>query len=146
MHEAVVSPSISYQLSDVRQIAQTLLRASGNLKIWLFYGDLGAGKTTLIKEICRVLGVDQNVLSSPTFSIINEYSSANGKVYHFDFYRMKSETEILDLGIEEYFESGAHCFIEWPERLGSITPPEFFKVSITHTGPNTRSIAFEKHG
>jgi tRNA threonylcarbamoyladenosine biosynthesis protein TsaE len=146
MHEAVASPSISFQLSDVKQVAQTLLKTAKNLKIWLFYGDLGAGKTTLIKEICTELGIEAHVLSSPTFSIINEYNASNGKVFHFDFYRMKNETEILDLGIEEYFESGAYCFIEWPERLGSITPTEFFKVSITHTGPNNRLLEFEKHG
>ena len=146
MHEAVASPSISYQLSDAKQVAQTLLKAAKNIKIWLFYGDLGAGKTTLIKEICIALGVDSHVLSSPTFSIINEYSSSHGKIFHFDFYRMKNEIEILDLGIEEYFESGAYCFIEWPERLGDITPTKFLKVSITHTGPNTRLIEFEKHG
>lgn len=146
MHEAVASPSISFQLSDVKQVAQTLLLAAKNTRIWLFYGDLGAGKTTLIKEICTELGVAAHFLSSPTFSIINEYAYLNGKVFHFDFYRMKNEMEILDLGIEEYFESGAYCFIEWPERLGSIIPTEFFKVSITHTGLDSRSLEFEKHG
>ncbi len=96
-----------------------LLKSAQNLRIWLFYGDLGAGKTTLIKAICKQLGVSETVLSSPTFSIINEYRGKDSLVYHFDFYRMRNETEILDLGLEEYFESNAYCFVEWPERLGA---------------------------
>jgi tRNA threonylcarbamoyladenosine biosynthesis protein TsaE len=86
------------------------------------------------------------VLSSPTFSIVNEYNSHNGKIFHFDFYRMKNEVEIMDLGIEEYFDAGAYCFIEWPERLGSITPNEYFRITLTHTGPNTRLVSFNHHG
>ena len=146
MYEAVASSSISFRLNDVQQIAQNLLKAAGSSKIWLFYGDLGAGKTTLIKEISMQLGVDLHELSSPTFSIVNEYAARGGRVFHFDFYRMKNEVEILDIGIEEYFESSAYCFVEWPERLGSIIPTNYFKVIITHTGPDTRLIEFSNHG
>jgi tRNA threonylcarbamoyladenosine biosynthesis protein TsaE len=146
MHEAVASPFISFTLSDLAQVAQNLLQASKNAKIWLFHGDLGAGKTTLIKELCIQLGVQSANLSSPTFSIINEYDTATGRVFHFDFYRMKNENEILDLGVDEYFESGSYCFIEWPDRLGAIAPIEYFKVILTHSGHNSRLLEFENHG
>ena len=114
--------------------------------VWLFFGNLGAGKTTLIKEICGQMGVPDRALSSPTFSIINEYTSATGKIFHFDFYRIKNETEILDLGVEEYFDSGNFCFIEWPERLGYLLPDRYFKIVISENGTDSRTIEYEKHG
>src|SRR5689334_2608661 len=125
MAETITNQQISYDLNSLPQIATSLIEEGKDLSIWLFFGDLGAGKTTLIKEICLQLGVNAPVLSSPTFSIINEYPSRTGTIYHFDFYRMKTETEILDLGIEEYFDSGNFCFVEWPERLGSLAPSPF---------------------
>ena len=138
--------TFQYNLTDLPQVARELMRYGKEHNLWLFYGDLGAGKTTLIKEICRQLGVDKSPMSSPTFSIINEYKTKSGIVFHFDFYRMKSEVEILDLGIEEYFDSKNFCIIEWPERLGSLLPTHFFKISIHENGINSRTIAYENHG
>src|SRR5690349_10647889 len=127
MPEMVTHQSIHYSLEELPHVASELLKLGKSNNVWLFYGDLGAGKTTLIKQICMNLGVQERLLSSPTFSIINEYPTQSGKVFHFDFYRMKNEWEILDLGVEEYFDSGYFCFIEWPERLGSLVPDQYFK-------------------
>jgi tRNA threonylcarbamoyladenosine biosynthesis protein TsaE len=146
MPEIISNQKLSFNLNSLAQVAQTLIKEGKDEPIWLFYGDLGAGKTTLIKEVCIQLGVDAHVLSSPTFSIINEYPCNDRTLYHFDFYRMKNEFEILDLGIEEYFDSGNYCFIEWPERLGKIAPSQYFKVELTHTSVTGRTLEFEKHG
>lgn len=138
--------TIEYKIEDLPQVARELLTAGKERNVWLFYGDLGAGKTTLIKEICRQLGVDGSPMSSPTFSIINEYKTKSGVVFHFDFYRMKNEIEILDLGIEEYFDSDNFCFIEWPERLGSLLPSPYLKIMIQENGIHSRTLAYENHG
>jgi tRNA threonylcarbamoyladenosine biosynthesis protein TsaE len=145
MPETVTLPAIEYSLEELPRIAQELITKADQQTIWLFYGDLGAGKTTLIKSICHYLGVSDNVLSSPTFSIINEYQGSEGKIFHADFYRIKNELEIFDLGIDEYFDSGNYCFIEWPERLGSLLPGNYFKVTISHTGTNSRTIEYETY-
>jgi len=95
---------------------------------------MGAGKTTLIKAVCEALGV-KDTISSPTFSIVNEYRAADGKkIYHFDFYRIKSENEAYDMGYEDYFYSGAYCFIEWPEKIASLLPPGAAQVTIALQG------------
>ena len=111
-------------------------------KIFLFYGDMGAGKTTFIKSICQKLGVDDTV-SSPTFSIVNEYASPAGPVFHFDFYRLKTETEAMDLGFEEYLYSGNYCFIEWPEKVPNLLPDHAVNVRITITGDQERQLKIE---
>src|SRR5690606_36136420 len=95
----------------------------------LFYGPMGAGKTTLIKAICGQLEVT-DATASPTFSIVNEYTTPRGPVYHFDFYRIKSEQEAFDLGYEEYFYSGNYCFVEWPEKIAGLLPPDAVSVRI----------------
>ena len=146
MHEAVANQSQSFAINQVEQVATRLLENAQNLNIWLFYGDLGAGKTTIIKSVCKQFGLPESVLSSPTFSIINEYQGKDCLVYHFDFYRMRNEAEILDLGLEEYFESESYCFVEWPERLGTLMPDKYFKISITHSGNESRIIEFQRHG
>ena len=129
----------TYQLSDLPVIAeQTLDKASS--KILLFYGEMGSGKTTLIKELAKQLGVE-DVTSSPTFSLVNEYHSKNGEIlYHFDFYRIEDEEEAYDMGIEEYFDSGAWCFIEWPENVENLLPLESVVIKLTINPDNTRTI------
>jgi tRNA threonylcarbamoyladenosine biosynthesis protein TsaE len=116
-------------LDDLRTTADQLIEFSKGCRIWLFEGDLGAGKTKVIQEICSQLGVNDNVLS-PTFSIINEYLSSDGPIYHFDFYRVKDLEEALNVGVEDYFFSGYFCFIEWPELIMSILPSEYLKIDI----------------
>jgi len=116
-------------LGNLQEIASKLLDLSDNYKIWLFDGEMGAGKTTLIKEICNLLGVGE-VVSSPTFSIINEYLSTKGSIYHFDFYRIMDLEEAMQAGVEEYFFSGDYCFIEWPEVILPIIPSKYLKISI----------------
>ena len=145
MPETITQNSLNYSLDELPRVASELQQVGKDLPIWLFYGDLGAGKTTLIKQICKNLGVKEHLLSSPTFSIINEYPTEFGKVFHFDFYRMKNEWEIMDLGVEEYFDSGDFCFIEWPERLGSLLPDQYLKITIKDNGANSRTIETEKH-
>jgi tRNA threonylcarbamoyladenosine biosynthesis protein TsaE len=137
--------ALHYSLNEIQQVASELLERAGGHRVWLFYGDLGTGKTTLIKEICRQLGVDNRTSTSPTFSIINEYPTGNGNLFHFDFYRMKSEREILDLGVEEYFDSGSYCFVEWPGRLGSLMPNQYFEINILDNGSD-RTLEYQKHG
>lgn len=123
-------------ISQLPEIAGKLIRDAGSARIFLIYGEMGAGKTTLVKEICSVLGVE-DVVTSPTFTIVNEYSTPKGIiVYHFDFYRIKSETEAYDLGYENYFYSGNYCFIEWPEKIPSLLPDKAAKVMIQTEGEN----------
>lgn len=117
--------------SELPSAAKKLLAACPDKKIFAFYGQMGAGKTTLIKSLCEVMGVN-NTVSSPTFSIVNEYLSEKGeKIFHFDFYRINSESEAYDMGYEDYFYSNAYCFIEWPERIAELLPPDFVRVNIT---------------
>ncbi|MDD3685322.1 MAG: tRNA (adenosine(37)-N6)-threonylcarbamoyltransferase complex ATPase subunit type 1 TsaE [Bacteroidales bacterium] len=116
---------------ELKIAAQKFCDSIGNDRVFLFYGEMGAGKTTFIKEICKVLGIKSEV-TSPTFAILNEYPCEKfGFVYHFDFYRIDKITEIFDIGFEEYLESGALLFIEWPEKLGPLTPENARKIFIS---------------
>jgi len=124
-------------------IARQLIEFAGSNRIFLFYGDMGAGKTTLIKALCSALGSDDNI-TSPTFAIVNEYSIQEGKIYHFDFYRLKNQNEALDLGSDEYFYSGNYCFIEWPEKIPDILPANYIKVAIKVMPDNSRQITLDK--
>ena len=117
---------------------------SAGAKTWLFYGEMGSGKTTLIKSIGRNLGVTET-MSSPTFSIINEYkASAGKKVFHFDLYRLKNEKEIFEIGIDEYFDSQDFCLVEWPENLGGIMPSHPVKIRITTSDALHRKIEYQR--
>jgi tRNA threonylcarbamoyladenosine biosynthesis protein TsaE len=127
-------------INDLSEAATQLLAYAGSQKIFLFYGDMGTGKTTFIKAICKHLGVIEPT-TSPTFSIVNEYSGTNHKIYHFDFYRLKNETEALDMGYEEYFYADQYCFIEWPEKIAGLLPPHFLKVNMQVIDVTTRSIS-----
>ena len=121
----------NYQLTDLPMISNHIIEKGLDYKIWIFDGEMGAGKTTLIKSICKNLGVIDEV-SSPTFSIVNEYKTVNGKtVYHFDFYRIKSIEEVYDMGVEDYFNSGNLCLVEWPEKIKEILENEIvFQIFI----------------
>lgn len=119
------------QLEDLPRIAQEILALKGNEQIFAFSGEMGAGKTTLISAICNALKV-QDAISSPTYSLVNEYLRENGeKVYHFDFYRIDSEEEAMDMGVEDYFESGALCLVEWPEKIENLLPENYIHVKIS---------------
>ena len=129
----------TYQLSELAETAKWILD-NCNSKVLLFYGPMGSGKTTLIKEISKQLGVD-DVTSSPTFSLVNEYHSINEEIlYHFDFYRINNEEEAFDMGIEEYFDSEAWCFIEWPDKVENLLPLESVVIKLSIHQDNTRTI------
>jgi tRNA threonylcarbamoyladenosine biosynthesis protein TsaE len=116
-------------LDELDATAASILSFAPNNRIFLFYGDMGAGKTTLIKSLCKALGVTDNI-SSPTFAIVNEYRAVNNTIYHFDFYRLKTETEAMDMGFEEYLYSGNYCFIEWPEKIPELLPENYISTNI----------------
>jgi tRNA threonylcarbamoyladenosine biosynthesis protein TsaE len=131
--------------SDLKEIAQYVAREIGRFQVWLFYGEMGSGKTTLIKEIGKAIGV-KDAMSSPTFSIVNEYETAeHRKVFHFDFYRIKNEAEAYDIGTDEYFYSGSPCFVEWPEKIPSLIPPLYAHVAIQVENDTRRTIVISFH-
>ena len=130
-------------LSDLPQLAQQIISFAGANRIFLFYGDMGAGKTTLIKALCGALGSNDNI-TSPTFAIVNEYIGANSKIYHFDFYRLKNQSEALDIGSDEYFYSGDYCFIEWPEKIPDMLPSHYISITISVLNDTSRKISFEE--
>jgi len=130
-------------IDGLKHAAKELIAFGGEEKIFLFYGDMGAGKTTFIKSLCESLGTHEPV-TSPTFSIVNEYDGEKTKIYHFDFYRLKNQTEALDLGYEEYFYSGNYCFIEWPEKIAGLLPDHYIRVDVRVLDENERLLTFEK--
>ncbi|MFD2873325.1 tRNA (adenosine(37)-N6)-threonylcarbamoyltransferase complex ATPase subunit type 1 TsaE [Mucilaginibacter ximonensis] len=130
-------------LQELPQAAAQLIAFAGNEKVFIFQGDMGAGKTTFIKAICEALGV-QEAVTSPTFAIVNEYKIVGNKIFHFDFYRLKTPTEALDMGAEEYFYSGNYCFIEWPEKIPDMLPSHYISVNIKVSGDGGRQISVEK--
>ncbi len=133
-------------LSELAGIAGEILTAGAPEKVWIFEGNLGAGKTTLIKELCKKLGV-VDVVSSPSFSLINEYETVEGEIiYHFDFYRITNQMEAVDIGSDEYFYSGNRCFIEWPSKIPSLVPDKHVKITINLVSGNHRKITLEKYG
>ena len=130
---------IEYSLDEIASVASTLIAQNLN-KIILFKGEMGVGKTTFIKELCKQLGV-QEATSSPTFSLVNEYQiKGNESIYHFDMYRLKHEVEALDMGIEDYFYSGNWCFVEWSENIPSLIPDVHSVISITMIADGKREL------
>lgn len=121
--------NIIFSLDQIKEVAGQIL-AQNPRKIILFNGEMGVGKTTLIKQLCKTLGVE-DATSSPTFSLVNEYYTADNQiVYHFDFYRLNKETEALDMGVDDYLYSGNWCFIEWSEKIENLIPEEHSVVTI----------------
>ena len=130
-------------LADINEAAKTFVENMGDGKVFAFYGKMGAGKTTFVKAVCECLGVD-DVITSPTFAIVNEYTSATTgeAIYHFDFYRIKKLEEVYDMGYEDYFYSGSLCFLEWPELIEDLLPEDATKVTIEETADGARVVKF----
>lgn len=127
--------------TEARDIARLLLQGYPEHRVFALHGGLGAGKTTLIKAFCAVLGVGDHT-SSPSFSIVNEYRSAAGDpIYHLDLYRLREARELHDIGVEEYLDSGHYCFIEWPELAEELLPPGTLHLTLTETANGARTIA-----
>ena len=131
-------------LSSLDAAAEQFLSATANHRIIAFYAPMGAGKTTFITAICRVLGVKEDAVSSPSFAIVNEYRSGSGEpLFHFDFYRIEKLSEALDLGFYDYIDSGCLCLIEWPENVEELLPEDTLRVSISVGSDGARTISWE---
>ncbi|WP_347374762.1 tRNA (adenosine(37)-N6)-threonylcarbamoyltransferase complex ATPase subunit type 1 TsaE [Aequorivita sp. Q41] len=130
--------NFTYTQSEITEIAEKIITLSAS-KTFLLYGEMGVGKTTLIKEIVQLLGV-KSVSGSPSFSIINEYEATDGVVYHFDFYRIDSVEEAFDIGVEDYFYSGNYIFIEWPKKIEAILPENATNIYITKNANGSRTL------
>ena len=133
---------LTYSQIELPKIAALLLEKIPS-KIWLFYGTMGSGKTTLIKALVKLLSL-ADVANSPTFSIVNEYQSRKGTpIYHFDFYRIKKEEEALDLGIDDYFYSDNYCFVEWPEKIENLLPLNAVSIYIVENADGSRTLTLK---
>lgn len=129
-------------LDNIHEAAKAFLAGMGTAKVFAFYGKMGAGKTTFIKAICEELGVS-DVITSPTFALVNEYTAGNGAaICHFDFYRIKKLEEVYDMGYEDYFYGGNLCFLEWPELIEEILPEDATKVTITEEADGSRKVVW----
>ncbi|VXB89076.1 ATPase YjeE, predicted to have essential role in cell wall biosynthesis [Flavobacterium sp. 9R] len=134
--------TITFSIEQLDQVAKQLLEQNPN-KVLLFNGEMGAGKTTLIKKLCENLGVNEPT-SSPTFSLVNEYYTTNNQyIYHFDCYRLKTEIEALDMGIDEYLYSGHWCFIEWAEKITNLIPEQHSVITIEVLADGNRKLVLE---
>ena len=132
-------------LSDLPTTAQQIIDLAQNTPVWLFYGEMGAGKTTLIKALCQQWRVEDTV-SSPTFALVNEYGTADGEIlYHFDFYRIEDEDEALDIGVEEYFASQRRCLVEWPTKIRNLLPDAYIRIDIGVNEDQSRTIHLSRH-
>ena len=133
---------VNFTLDEIKETANKLLAASANIKVFAFYGEMGAGKTTFIHALCKALGVT-DVVSSPTFSIINQYKTTTAQtIYHMDLYRLKDENEAINAGIEDCLYDGNICLVEWPEKAPGIFPDETLHIKITSVDDNTRKLKF----
>ncbi len=130
-------------LDNIHEAAREFIKNMGKGHVFAFYGKMGAGKTTFIKAVCEELGVE-DVITSPTFAIVNDYTSSKDEshIFHFDFYRIKKLEEVYDMGYEDYFYSGSLCFIEWPELIEDILPGDAVKVTITQLEDGSRVVEF----
>lgn len=132
-------------LENIEQAAREFAQHMGDETVYAFYGEMGAGKTTFINALCRVLGVEEDITNSPSFSIVNEYRSDTTAelIYHFDLYRLENIEEAFEIGVEDYFDSGALCLLEWPERIEDMLPFDTVKVNIVVNDDETRDISFD---
>lgn len=135
-------------IESIGEAARQFVSEIGDRRVFAFYGKMGAGKTTFIKAVCEALGVE-DVITSPTFAIVNEYSipaggALEGAIYHFDFYRIKKLEEVYDMGYEDYFYSGALCFIEWPELIEDVLPDDAVRVNIEEQADGSRLVTFNE--
>ena len=131
-----------YDIIELKNIAKWLINNGLNYNIWLFNGEMGAGKTTLIKSLCRYLGYTDEV-TSPTFSLVNEYQTPSSMIYHMDLYRLNSENELLDIGFEEYLDGDAFCFIEWPQIAENLIVQSHYKIKILLNEDLSRKIEID---
>ncbi len=142
LYHSVMRKIVINGVGDLDRAAREFLRLTDGVRIYAFYGSMGAGKTTFISALCRVLGVGDEV-ASPTFTIVNEYRAGNGRaVYHFDFYRIERLQEVLDIGYEEYMDSDGICLMEWPEKIEAILPEDTLRVHIAEQPDGSRSVTF----
>ena len=130
-------------IEHIREAAREFIANIGEARVFAFYGKMGAGKTTFVKAICEELGVE-DVITSPTFAIVNEYGLPSSTIFHFDFYRIKRLEEVYDMGYEDYFYSGALCFIEWPELIEDILPDDAVRVTITEQEGGSRVVSISE--
>jgi tRNA threonylcarbamoyladenosine biosynthesis protein TsaE len=129
----------TYSFENLTEVAVEIIKTAKD-KTLLFYGEMGVGKTTLIKEICKLLAVT-DAISSPTYSLVNEYQTAKGEtVFHFDFYRINNEVEALDMGIEDYLDNNQWCLVEWPQNVENLLPLEAIKIHLTLLKSGQRNI------
>ncbi|MBQ9231459.1 MAG: tRNA (adenosine(37)-N6)-threonylcarbamoyltransferase complex ATPase subunit type 1 TsaE [Prevotella sp.] len=128
-------------IDTIREAAREFISHIGEARVFAFYGKMGAGKTTFVKAICEELG-STDVITSPTFAIVNEYTAKQSPIYHFDFYRIKKLEEVYDMGYEEYFYSGALCLIEWPELIEDILPDDAVRVTIEEQPDGSRLVRY----
>jgi tRNA threonylcarbamoyladenosine biosynthesis protein TsaE len=132
-------------LDTIREAAREFISQMGESHVFAFYGKMGSGKTTFIKALCEELGVN-DVITSPTFAIVNDYTANEESIYHFDFYRIKKLEEVYDMGFEEYLYSGNYCFIEWPELVEPLLPDDTLRVSISEQPDGSRLITMIQSG
>ena len=138
-HQIVIA-----SLTDLERAAKEFLQEIGDHTLVAFYAPMGAGKTTFTTAVCKVLGVQEDAVSSPTFAIVNEYRAANGDpVFHFDFYRINKLAEALDIGLYDYLDSGCLCLMEWPENVEELLPEETLKVTISVNPDGSRTLSWE---
>lgn len=130
--------TIKFQLSTIDDAARQFVEAIGDRTVFAFFGGMGAGKTTFIKAVCQQMGVTEDMVSSPTFAIVNEYEGSRGSIYHFDFYRIRQISEAVNMGFDDYLYSGNLCFIEWPELVEPLLPEDTVRVTIEEQPDGSR--------
>ena len=137
---------MKYTIGEIDDVVKSVFEKHKDYKVWLMNGDMGAGKTTFVNALSKYLNVE-GVTSSPTFSIVNEYETTKvGLIYHFDCYRIKDDFEVLDLGVEDYLNSGNYCFIEWPEKIVNFLPEECLEIEILQKDDYLRELVIREHG